>query len=80
MICSLLSCVLSATDTFGIEPTISQPRKVCNESRLQLEVEVCGEEFKRDMGHIEPQYWCNLTHFMRYDHMYKQSTDCVTVV
>lgn len=63
--CSFLLCV-SAAD---IDPTTPWPRKLCNESRLQWEVEACGEEFKRDMGRIDPQYWCNLTHFIRYDHM-----------
>ena len=43
------------------------PKKLCNESQLQWEVEFCGEDFKTNMGHIDPQYWCNLTHFIRYD-------------
>ncbi|XP_026220167.1 receptor activity-modifying protein 3-like [Anabas testudineus] len=55
---------LSATDSFNIEPTPPRPSKACNESRLHWEVEVCGEEFKRDMEHIDPQYRCNLTHFI----------------
>lgn len=41
------------------------PRRPCNESRLQWEVEVCGELFKKDMDHIHPQFWCNLTYFIR---------------
>ncbi|XP_039982192.1 receptor activity-modifying protein 3-like isoform X2 [Xiphias gladius] len=55
---------LSATDSFSTEPTPPRPSNACNESRLQLEVEVCGEDFKRDMAHIDPQNWCNLTHFI----------------
>ncbi|KAG7216764.1 hypothetical protein INR49_021162 [Caranx melampygus] len=54
-----------ATDSFSTEPTPLLPRKACNESRLQWEVEICGEDFKKDMAHIDPQYWCNLTHFIR---------------
>lgn len=63
--CLLLS-FLSASDSFSTEPTPLRVRKVCNESRLQWEVEVCGEGFKEDMTHIDPQNWCNLTHFIRY--------------
>ncbi|XP_068437343.1 receptor activity-modifying protein 3-like [Clinocottus analis] len=64
---------LSATDSFNIDPTTPRPKKPCNESRLQWEVEVCGEGFKRDMDHIDPQYWCNLTHFISEYHIF---TDC----
>lgn len=59
-------CVLSAADSVT-EPTVPRPGKVCNESRLQWEIEVCGEDFKRDMAHIDPQHWCNITHFIRYE-------------
>lgn len=38
----------------------------CDESRLQWEVEVCGEDFKKNMDHIDQQHWCNLTYFMKY--------------
>ncbi|CAI5673666.1 unnamed protein product [Oreochromis niloticus] len=57
---------LSASDSFSTEPTPPRVRKVCNESRLQWEVEVCGEGFKEDMTHIDPQNWCNLTHFISF--------------
>ena len=66
--------LLTATDSFGTEPTSPWPRKACNESRLQWEVEVCGEDFKRDMAQIDPQNWCNLTHFIRYEKMWKFMT------
>ncbi|XP_076577620.1 receptor activity-modifying protein 3 [Chaetodon auriga] len=66
---------LSATDSFNIEPTPPQPRSPCNESRLQWEVEVCGEYFKRDMAHIDPQYWCNLTHFISEYHLFTLCTE-----
>uniref|UniRef100_A0A3P8VMX0 Receptor activity-modifying protein 3 n=1 Tax=Cynoglossus semilaevis TaxID=244447 RepID=A0A3P8VMX0_CYNSE len=55
---------LSADDGFSTEPTTPQPKKLCNESWLQWEVEVCGEDFKRDMARIDPQHWCNLSHFI----------------
>lgn len=63
---SLSVCVPSAADTFSVDPTAAWTLKLCNESQLQWEVEVCGEEFKRSMEHIDPQYWCNLTSFIGY--------------
>lgn len=66
---------LSATDTFNTEPTSPRPKKVCNESRLQWEMEVCGEDFKRDMAHIDQQNWCNLTHFISEYHFFTLCTE-----
>ncbi|XP_074478471.1 receptor activity-modifying protein 3 [Sebastes fasciatus] len=66
---------LSATDSFNVEPTPPRPRKPCNESRLHWEVEVCGEEFKRNMGHIDGQYWCNLTHIISEYHLFTECTE-----
>ncbi|XP_029954957.1 receptor activity-modifying protein 3 [Salarias fasciatus] len=66
---------LSATDSFNMEPTPPRPRKVCNESRLQWEMEGCGESFKQDMAHIDPQYWCNLTHFISEYHFFTLCTE-----
>lgn len=73
--CLLLS-FLSASDSFSTEPTPPRVRKVCNESRLQWEVEVCGEGFKEDMTHIDPQNWCNLTHFIRYHRIWRLLAGC----
>lgn len=64
---------VSGTET--VEPTSPRPRRVCNESRLQWEVEVCGENFKKDMEHIHPQYWCNLTHFISEYHLFTLCTE-----
>lgn len=50
-------------------------RRVCNESRLHWEVEVCGEHFKKDMALIQPQYWCNLTHFISEYHLFTFCTE-----
>ncbi|XP_008436620.1 receptor activity-modifying protein 3 [Poecilia reticulata] len=72
----------SASDTFNLEP-ITWQRRLCNESRLRWEVEVCGEDFKRDMAHVDPEQWCNLTYFMSEYHLFTlctetkaQSVDC----
>ncbi|XP_071764351.1 receptor activity-modifying protein 3 [Centroberyx gerrardi] len=67
---------LSATDSLSVEPTLPRPKAaMCNESHLQWEMEVCCEVFKRDMAHIDPQYWCNLTHFMSEYHLFTQCTE-----
>ncbi|XP_013880725.1 receptor activity-modifying protein 3 isoform X2 [Austrofundulus limnaeus] len=65
----------SATDSFNLEPTFPSQRRICNESRLQWEVEVCGENFTRDMAHIDSQYWCNLTHIIREYHLFTSCTE-----
>ncbi|KAM3860852.1 receptor activity-modifying protein 3 [Diretmus argenteus] len=66
---------LSATDTLSVETTPPRPKAVCNESHLLWEMEVCGEDFKRDMAHIDPQYWCNLTHFISEYHIFTLCTE-----
>ncbi|XP_047424703.1 receptor activity-modifying protein 3-like [Mugil cephalus] len=65
----------SAADSFHTEPTTPPPKKVCNESRLQVEMEVCGEDFKKDMANIDPQNWCNLTHFISEYHFFTFCTE-----
>ncbi|KAK5599857.1 hypothetical protein CRENBAI_014836 [Crenichthys baileyi] len=65
----------SASDNFNLEPTITWQRRLCNESRLRWEVEVCGEDFKRDMAHIDPEQWCNLTYFMSEYHLFTLCTE-----
>lgn len=63
----------SAADAFNLEPNITW--RLCNESRLRWEVEVCGEKFKLDMAHIDSQQWCNLTHFMSEYHVFTLCTE-----
>ncbi|TNM96393.1 hypothetical protein fugu_016054 [Takifugu bimaculatus] len=62
-----------ANESFSLEPTA--PWRPCNESRLQWEVEVCGEDFKKEMDHIKLQYWCNLTHFISEYYRFTQCTE-----
>ncbi|KAM9839314.1 receptor activity-modifying protein 3 [Aulostomus maculatus] len=66
---------LSASDSVDVEPIPLRIKKPCNKSRLQWEVEICGEEFKRDMAHIDPQHWCNLTHFISQYHYFTVCTE-----
>ncbi|KAM3593920.1 uncharacterized protein V6R79_025669 [Siganus canaliculatus] len=63
------------TDSFTQQPTTSQVRAVCNESRLQLELEHCGDSFKQGMGQIDPRHWCNLTHFIEKYHDFTNCTE-----
>nr|XP_015810423.2 receptor activity-modifying protein 3 [Nothobranchius furzeri] len=65
----------TAADSLTLEPTLPTQKRICNESRLQWEVEVCGEDFKRDMSHIDSQYWCNLTHFISEYHLFTHCTE-----
>nr|XP_020465913.1 receptor activity-modifying protein 3-like isoform X2 [Monopterus albus] len=66
---------LSAAGRVNIEPIPPKQTTACNESRLQWEVEVCGEDFKQDMAHIDPQYWCNLTYFISEYHFFTLCTE-----
>ncbi|XP_077480991.1 receptor activity-modifying protein 3 isoform X2 [Stigmatopora argus] len=66
---------MTVTESFSVEPTSARPRGPCNESRLEWEVEICGEDFKRDMSRIDPQYWCNLTHFIGEYHTFTLCTE-----
>ncbi|KAM9827889.1 receptor activity-modifying protein 3 [Neosynchiropus ocellatus] len=65
----------SATESSSTTPAPARRVEPCNESQLQWEVEVCGEDFKRDMSHIDPQHWCNLTHFIREYHFFTRCTE-----
>ncbi|XP_034562849.1 receptor activity-modifying protein 3-like [Notolabrus celidotus] len=65
----------TAADSVMLEAQPPPHRKLCNESRLQWEVEVCGDDFKRDMDHVDPQYWCNLTHFISEYHLFTLCTE-----
>ncbi|XP_020787215.2 receptor activity-modifying protein 3 [Boleophthalmus pectinirostris] len=65
---------VSGAETLG--PTSPPPPpRVCNESRLQWEVEICGEHFKKDMALIQPQYWCNLTYFISEYYLFTHCTE-----
>ncbi|XP_037390077.1 receptor activity-modifying protein 3-like isoform X2 [Pygocentrus nattereri] len=47
----------------------------CNKTVLQLEMEKCGERFKTDMEEVDPQNWCNLTHFIGEYHFFSACTE-----
>ncbi|XP_077592267.1 receptor activity-modifying protein 3 [Stigmatopora nigra] len=69
---------LTVNESFSVEPTSARP-KPCNESRLEWEVEICGEDFKRDMAHIDSQHWCNLTHFIGEYHTFTLCTETKSI-
>uniref|UniRef100_A0A4W5MSM4 Uncharacterized protein n=1 Tax=Hucho hucho TaxID=62062 RepID=A0A4W5MSM4_9TELE len=55
----------SATENINVESIPRRPSvALCNETQLLWEMEVCGEGFKREMAYVDPQNWCNLTHFI----------------
>ncbi|XP_036413982.1 receptor activity-modifying protein 3-like isoform X2 [Colossoma macropomum] len=72
---TLMMSVLSATEdiklTFMHKPRILE----CNRTVLQLEMEKCGERFKTDMEEVDPQNWCNLTHFIGEYHFFSACTE-----
>ncbi|XP_020511333.1 receptor activity-modifying protein 3 [Labrus bergylta] len=64
-------------DLTGADSVTPPPphRWMCNESRLQWEVEVCGDDFKRNMDHVDPKFWCNLTHFISEYNLFSLCTE-----
>ncbi|XP_048858196.1 receptor activity-modifying protein 3-like isoform X2 [Brienomyrus brachyistius] len=53
----------------------SQP-VLCNETALLLEMERCGDWFKREMELIPQRNWCNLSYFIwKYNHFSNCSED-----
>lgn len=70
----LLLCILAA-ETFSVEPTTAWTQRLCNETRLQWDVEVCGDDFKHNMERIDSQHWCNLTSFINEYHQFTHCTE-----
>ncbi|KAL1006463.1 hypothetical protein UPYG_G00072710 [Umbra pygmaea] len=71
---------LSAIENLNVE---SLPQRynvaLCNETQLLWEMELCGEEFKRGMTLVDPQNWCNLTHFISEYHIFSQCSETKSV-
>ncbi|XP_038852857.1 receptor activity-modifying protein 3-like isoform X1 [Salvelinus namaycush] len=67
---------LSATENINVESIPRRPSvALCNETQLLSEMEVCGEGFKREMAYVDPQNWCNLTHFISVYHVFSLCTE-----
>ncbi|KAJ8279689.1 hypothetical protein COCON_G00067550 [Conger conger] len=72
---TLMASGLSATENTNSQ-AIERPRaEICNETLLLLEMEKCGEMFKSDMKQVDPQNWCNLTHFIREYNYFSTCTE-----
>ncbi|XP_041923170.1 receptor activity-modifying protein 3-like isoform X1 [Alosa alosa] len=71
---SLMSSALSETESSELGLT-RRPLVLCNETQLLLEMDVCGEVFKRQMAHVDAQHWCNLTHFLSEYHLFSSCTE-----
>lgn len=70
---TLMTSALSETEILGLGFTQRLPP--CNETRLLLEMEVCGEVFKKQMAHVDSQHWCNLTHFISEYNLFSFCTE-----
>ncbi|KAK6299675.1 hypothetical protein J4Q44_G00297080 [Coregonus suidteri] len=67
---------LSATENINVESIPRRPSvALCNETQLLWEMEMCGEGFKQEMAYVDPQNWCNLTHFISEYHLFSQCTE-----
>ncbi|XP_066498670.1 receptor activity-modifying protein 3-like [Hoplias malabaricus] len=71
---TLMMSVISATEDIKLTFT-HKPWVICNNSALHLEMEKCGERFKTDMQQVDPQNWCNLTHFISEYHYFSACTE-----
>ncbi|KAJ8376554.1 hypothetical protein SKAU_G00071340 [Synaphobranchus kaupii] len=72
---TLMSSGLSATENINTKATVRPRMDICNETILLLEMEKCGEVFKSDMKLVDPQNWCNLTHFIREYNLFSTCTE-----
>ncbi|KAJ8272761.1 hypothetical protein GJAV_G00093120 [Gymnothorax javanicus] len=65
LITTVMTSDFSATGSTKLEE-VARPRGGhCNESALLVEMEQCASQFRADMAQIDPQDWCNITHFIR---------------
>uniref|UniRef100_A0AAZ3QUK5 Receptor activity-modifying protein 3 n=1 Tax=Oncorhynchus tshawytscha TaxID=74940 RepID=A0AAZ3QUK5_ONCTS len=72
----LLLVGILATENINVESVPRRPSvALCNETQLLWEMEVCGEGFKREMAYVDPQNWCNLTHFISEYHVFSLCTE-----
>ncbi|XP_012679161.2 receptor activity-modifying protein 3-like [Clupea harengus] len=71
---TLMTSALSETESLELGFT-RRPLLLCNETRLLLEMEVCGDDFKRQMARVDSQHWCNLTHFISEYHLFSACTE-----
>ncbi|KAK2815085.1 hypothetical protein Q7C36_023351 [Tachysurus vachellii] len=71
----LLFFVAGFLENIELKVTCSPQVPECNKTALHLEMEECGGRFKTDMAELDPQYWCNLTHFISEYHYFSHCTE-----
>ncbi|XP_026779786.3 receptor activity-modifying protein 3 [Pangasianodon hypophthalmus] len=64
-----------AKENTEVKVTCSPRGLECNKTALHLEMEECGGRFKNDMAELDPQNWCNLTHFISEYHYFTSCTE-----
>ncbi|KAI1889027.1 hypothetical protein AGOR_G00174830 [Albula goreensis] len=72
---TLMTSGLSATENINDKATERPSGNKCNETILLLAMEKCGDVFKSDMKLVDPQNWCNLTHFIREYNFFSTCTE-----
>ncbi|XP_023689303.2 receptor activity-modifying protein 3 [Paramormyrops kingsleyae] len=70
---TLMTTGLSATENIDTRPKIRTSR--CNETTLLMEMERCGDQFKKHMLKVDQMKWCNLTHFIRDYNIFSYCTE-----
>ncbi|KAI1902123.1 hypothetical protein AGOR_G00041470 [Albula goreensis] len=61
---TLMTSGLSASENKWMKELATPRPGKCNETALLTEMEMCGEMFQKDMMQIDPENWCNITHFI----------------
>ncbi|KAF4075930.1 hypothetical protein AMELA_G00224510 [Ameiurus melas] len=64
-----------AKENIELKVTCSPRVLECNKTALHLEMEECGGRFKTEMAELDPQNWCNLTHFISQYHYFTSCTE-----
>ncbi|KAJ8377548.1 hypothetical protein AAFF_G00256120 [Aldrovandia affinis] len=72
---TLMTSGLSATESISSRAAVRIRVDKCNDTTLLSEMEKCGEMFNSDMKLVDPQNWCNLTHFIREYNMFSSCTE-----
>ncbi|XP_060756114.1 receptor activity-modifying protein 3-like isoform X2 [Neoarius graeffei] len=68
-----------AQQNVKMKTTDSSQVHECNKAALHLEMEECEGHFKTDMAELDPQNWCNLTHFISEYHNFTSCTENKTL-
>ncbi|KAJ8406923.1 hypothetical protein AAFF_G00291990 [Aldrovandia affinis] len=79
LVTTLMTSGLSATDNVKLEEPARARVDQCNETALLAEMEKCADQFRSDMTLIDPQNWCNITHFIGEYNLFSACTETKAV-